>query len=165
MAGDQRPARCRADPAKPGTAPPLPQHNGDVRRYWASAVGALLIAGTLNSGCGEPEAVKEPVGPAEVQLSVSGSYSADSGPSAAPIEATASVSYEVNEAGVAEARAIPLPWSTKVKGPIMTVELTANAKEAKDARIECSIKSGDTVLASNVSTGSGSKVACRWKAK
>ena len=124
----------------------------------------MLLAGTLNSGCGEPEQVKEPVGPAEIQLVVSGSYAADSGPSAAPVEATASVSYEVNETGVAEARAIPLPWSTKVKGPVKLVELTATAKEAKDARIECSIKSGDTVLASNVSTGSGSKVACKWKA-
>jgi hypothetical protein len=141
-----------------------------VRRYWTLGISVLLVA-TLNTACGErdtdDEDAREPVGSAEVQLTVSGSYSADStgGASAAPVEATASVSYEVNESGVAEAKGIQLPWSTKVKGPVMLVELVAVAKEAGDARIECSIKSGDTVLASNVSTGSGSKVECRWKAK
>jgi hypothetical protein len=126
----------------------------------------LLLAGTLSAACGqrdEPEG--EPEAAAELQLAVSGTYGRTGGASAAPVEATASVQYEVNETGVAEAKGVPLPWSTKVTGPVLLVELTAVAKEAPDARIECSIKHGDTVLASNVSTGSGSKVACRWKAK
>jgi hypothetical protein len=126
----------------------------------------LLLAGTLSAACGrgeEPE--REPDAAGELQLSVSGSYGRTGGASAAPVEATASVQYEVDETGVAEAKGVALPWSTKVKGPVLLIELIAVAKEAPDARIECSIKSGDTVLASNVSTGSGSKVACRWKAK
>src|SRR5688500_1763124 len=103
----------------------------------------------LNASCVRNEKARDPVGSPEVELAVSGSYAAGTA-SAAPVEATASVSYEVNETGMAEARAVQLPWGTKVKGPVLLVEITAVAKEASGARIECSIKSGDTVLASNV---------------
>lgn len=137
-----------------------------MRRDWAVGVGVLLVAGLLNAACGRDE-TGSPKSSAEVLLNVSGSYTdtTGTGPSATPVEATASISYEVNESGVSESRAVNLPWSTKVKGPVVLVELVATAKDAKGARIECSIKAGETVLASNVSTGGGSKVACKWKAK